>query len=68
MRQPELLWGDLQSQIASLDIGAASIERLAAKLGEARFERALTQLLDPREAGMRAVIGRMPDGTYEFED
>jgi N-methylhydantoinase B len=68
VRQPELLWGDIQSQIASLNIGAASIERLAAKLGEARFERALKQLLDSSEAGMRAVISRIPDGTYEFED
>lgn len=68
VRQPELLWGDIQSQIASLNIGAASIERLAAKLGEARFERALQQLLDASEAGMRAVISRIPDGTYEFED
>ena len=41
VRQPELLWGDLQSQFASLQMGAAGIERLAAKLGEARFERAL---------------------------
>ena len=50
------------------NIGAASIERLARKLGEARFERALKQLLDASEAGMRAVISRIPDGTYEFED
>jgi len=68
VRQPELLWGDLQSQIASLHIGSANIERLARKLGEARFETALAQLLDASEAGMRAVIGRIPDGTYEFED
>jgi N-methylhydantoinase B len=68
VRQPELLWGDLQSQFASLNIGAANIERLARKLGEARFEQALVQLLDASEAGMRAVIGRIPDGTYAFED
>jgi N-methylhydantoinase B len=68
VRQPEILWGDLQSQLASLQIGAASIERLATKLGEERFERALKQLLDTSEAGMRSVIGRIPDGTYEFED
>ena len=68
VRQPEILWGDLQSQLASLQIGAASIERLATKVGEERFERALQQLLDTSEAGMRAVIGRIPDGTYEFED
>ena len=68
VRQPEILWGDLQSQIASLQVGAASIERLATKVGEGRFERALRQLLDTSEAGMRAVIGRIPAGTYEFED
>ncbi len=68
VRQPELLWGDLQSQIASLNIGEASMARLVARLGEARFERALSQLLDASEAGMRAVIARIPDGTYAFED
>ena len=68
VRQPDILWGDLQSQLASLHIGAASVERLAAKLGEVRFEAATRQLLDRSEAAMRAVIGRIPDGTYEFED
>src|SRR4051812_9511886 len=28
VRQPDILWGDLQSQLASLEIGAASVERL----------------------------------------
>jgi N-methylhydantoinase B len=68
VRQPELLWGDLQSQLASLHIGAASIERLAGKLGQERFEHALGQLLATSEAGMRSAIERLPDGTYEFED
>ncbi len=39
--------------------------------GEARaerFERALTQILDTSEAGMRAVIRRIPDGRYAFAD
>ena len=68
VRQPEILWGDLQSQLASLQIGAASMERLARKVGDERFEQALKQLLDSSEDSMRAVIGRIPDGTYEFED
>jgi N-methylhydantoinase B len=68
VRQPDILWADLQSQFASLQIGAASIERVATKVGEERFELALKQLLDTSETGMRAVIGRIPDGTYEFED
>jgi N-methylhydantoinase B/oxoprolinase/acetone carboxylase alpha subunit len=68
VRQPEILWGDLQSQLASLEIGAGSIERLVAKIGGARYERALAQILDTSEAAIRSVIGRMPDGSYEFED
>jgi N-methylhydantoinase B len=68
VRQPEILWGDLQSQLASLQIGAASVERLARKVGDERFEHALNHLLDRSEDSMRAVIGRIPDGTYEFED
>ena len=68
VRQPEILWGDLQSQLASLEIGAGSIERLAAKIGATRYERALTLILDTSEAAIRSVIGRMPDGSYEFED
>lgn len=68
VRQPEILWGDLQSQIASLSVGSANIERQVKKLGAARFEQALTQILDTSEAGMRAVIRRIPDGTYAFAD
>ncbi len=68
VRQPEILWGDLQSQIASLNVGSANIERQVKKLGAARFEQALTQILDTSEAGMRAVIRRIPDGTYAFAD
>ena len=68
VRQPEILWGDLQSQLASLQVGAASIERLAVKIGQARYECALAQILDTSEAATRAVISRMPDGCYEFED
>ena len=68
VRQPEILWGDLQSQLASLDVGAANIERLAAKTGAARFEQAMAQILDGSETATRAMIAGMPDGTYEFED
>src|SRR5712671_6542087 len=46
VRQPEILWGDLQSQLASLAVGAAGIERLAAKLGERQLEQAMTAILD----------------------
>jgi N-methylhydantoinase B len=68
VRQPTILLGDLQSQIASLEVGAANIAKLAAKYGAGTLLAACAQLLDGSEAAMRDVIRRMRDGSYEFED
>jgi len=68
VRQPDILWGDLQSQLASLDVGAAGIDRLADRLGEGRIEPAMAALQDASEGAMRDLIGSIPDGTYSFED
>ena len=68
VRQPALMMGDLQSQVASLGVGAQAIERLAAKYTNERLLAACRQLLDMSEAGMRDCISRMPDGVYEAED
>lgn len=68
VRQPAIVMGDLQSQIASLAVGVEAIKRLAAKYGAATLRAACAQLLDASEAAMRASIAAMPDGTYEFED
>ena len=68
VRKPDLLLGDLQSQLASLEVGAAAMRRLAERYGTERFVEASRRILDGSEAAMRAAIGRMPDGVYEFED
>lgn len=68
VRQPSTVMGDLQSQIASLTVGADAIQRIAAKYGAATLQAACRQLLDASEAAMRASIQAMPDGVYEFED
>ncbi|MCW8084988.1 hydantoinase B/oxoprolinase family protein [Sabulicella glaciei] len=68
IRKPDLLLGDLSSQLASLDVGAAAIRRLAARFGAAAMIEAGRRILDMSEAGMRAAIAAMPDGIYEFED
>jgi N-methylhydantoinase B len=68
VRQPATVLGDLQSQIASLEVGAASVAKLVAKYGAETLTGACRQLLDSSEAAMRDVIARMPDGSYEFED
>jgi N-methylhydantoinase B len=68
IRKPDLLLGDLSSQLASLDVGAAALLRLARRFGADAMIEAGDRILDMSEAGMRAAIARMPDGTYEFTD
>jgi N-methylhydantoinase B len=68
VRKPAILWGDLQSQIASLAIGEANLRALAAKYGNVTLIAGCTHILDGSERATRAMIGRMPDGRYEFED
>jgi N-methylhydantoinase B len=68
VRRPDMLWGDLQAQMASLAVGEANLRRLCARYGADRMVAACAQILDGSERAMRAMIGRIPDGTYEFED
>ena len=68
VRKPDLLSGDLEAQLASLTVGETNLQRLAAKYGIDTFLAAGERMLDMSEAAMRAAIGRMPDGVYEFED
>ena len=68
VRRPDMLWGDLQAQLASLAVGAANMAKLAARYGAATLIDACARILDSSEAAMRAMIGRMPDGRYAFED
>ena len=68
VRRPDMLWGDLQAQLASLAIGEANLQRVAVRYGAETLVAACAQILDGSERAMRAMIGRMPDGRYEFED
>ena len=68
VRRPDMLWGDLQAQMASLAVGEANLRRLCGRYGAGRMVAACAQILDGSERAMRAMIGRIPDGTYEFED
>ena len=68
VRRPDMLWGDLQAQLASLAVGEANMHKLAARHGAATVVAGCAQILDSSERAIRAMIGRMPDGHYEFED
>ncbi len=67
-REPEKVRGDFEAQLASLDIGAAGVLRLAERFGPERLEAASGRILDRSEAMMRAAIAAIPDGCYRFED
>ena len=67
-REPEKVRGDLEAQLASLDIGAQGVLRLAERYGAARLEAATERILAQSEAMMRAAISEIPDGTYGFTD
>ena len=68
VRRPDMLWGDLQAQLASLAVGVANMEKAATRFGPDTIIQACTRLLDASETAMRAMIARIPDGAYEFED
>ncbi|WP_375460558.1 hydantoinase B/oxoprolinase family protein [uncultured Enterovirga sp.] len=68
VRRPDMMWGDLQAQIASLSMGESNLRKLAARYGAPTIVAASAQILDASERAMRAMIGRIPDGTYSFED
>jgi N-methylhydantoinase B len=68
VRRPDMLWGDLQAQLASLAVGDAAMRRLAGRFGAGTVVEACRRILDGSERAMRAMIGRIPDGRYSFED
>lgn len=68
IRVPQKTLGDLQAQIASLDIGAEEVRRLVARYGTATFRGSLAAVVEASEQRMRAVIEDIPDGVYEARD
>jgi len=68
VRRPDMLKGDLKAQLASLAVGEANVARLATRVGPDVFVAACEKILDQSETAMRAMLAKIPDGTYTFED
>ncbi|SDZ91526.1 hydantoinase B/oxoprolinase family protein [Rubrimonas cliftonensis] len=68
VRRPDMLKGDLQAQLASLGVGEANVRALAGRVGAEVFVASCARILDQSEAAMRAMLSRIPDGVYSFED
>lgn len=67
-RLPDSLWGDLNGQLAALELGARRLDGLLDEYGEAKVAQALVELRARAVRLMRSHIGSLPDGRYSFED
>ncbi len=67
-REPDKIGGDVQAQVACLEVGAAAVDRMVRRYGPDQLTAAMDVVLDQSEAAMRDAIRDLPDGTYTFED
>jgi N-methylhydantoinase B len=67
-RLPDSLWGDLNGQLAALELGARRLDGLLDEYGEVKVAQALAELRSRAVRLMRSHIASLPDGRYSFED
>jgi N-methylhydantoinase B len=68
VREPQMLRGDLESQLAACHAGGTGLRELALRYGTAEFGRLVDELLDYSEMLVRRALEKAPDGVYMFED
>jgi N-methylhydantoinase B len=68
VRIPDVVLGDLGSQLAACTTGEAGYLRLIERYGVIGLESLIDQLLDYTESMVRAELAKVRDGTYNFED
>lgn len=68
VRIPEKVLGDIQAMRNANRIGEVRLRELYQRHGPDTFAAAVDRIFDESEAAIRAAIGRIPDGRYEFTD
>ncbi len=68
VRTPEERLGDLRAQGAANETGRRRFLELMERYGPELILAAITEILDYSGRRMRAEIGALPDGTYEYEN
>jgi len=68
VRIPDTLMGDLNAQIAACTIGARRFAELAERFGDNQLAAIYAELLSRSERLTRAVLARIPPGTYRYVD
>jgi len=66
-RQPALVRGDMQAQIAVTQMGATRVAELCARFGAATVTGAFQAILDGAAAELRAAIAALPPGAASAE-
>ncbi|TDV16355.1 hydantoinase B/oxoprolinase family protein [Paraburkholderia caballeronis] len=67
-RLPDSLWGDLNGQLAALELGVRRLDDLLDSYGDATVLDALSLLRERAVKLMRAHVAALPDGDYPFSD
>jgi N-methylhydantoinase B len=67
VRAPEAVLGDLHAQVSGNAVGAHRLVEMLEEFGLDDIEGLAASILDRSEAGMRAAIAEIPDGTYAHE-
>ena len=67
-RLPDSLWGDLNGQLAALELGVRRLHGLLDEYGDAVVLQAMGELRARALKLMRAHIASLPDGRYAFSD
>lgn len=68
VRTPDLNVHDINAMIAAMETGRQRVVAMAAQHGRDQFIAAQEALLDYAAEKARAVLRRLPDGTYTFHD
>lgn len=68
VRMPEQNWGDLNAQIACVNVGERKVHEIIDRFGTETFGEGLEGLLDYADKQARAVIRGIPNGEYFFAD
>ncbi|WP_432589449.1 hydantoinase B/oxoprolinase family protein [Streptomyces sp. HD1123-B1] len=68
VREPALLRGDLEAQLAACHAGGEGLRELAERHGTEGLAALNEELLDHSETLLRAALADAPDGDYAFED
>jgi N-methylhydantoinase B len=67
-RLPDSLWGDLNAQLAALELGARRLQGLLNEYSDSRMLQAMAELRQRALRLMRSHISALPDGRYSFDD